>query len=329
MQTTRNLQRSATEALGQASFAPGRLMLLYAGISAALLLLFSTVDFFLQRQIAQTGGLSGLGIRSVLTTISTVLSQGVNIAMPFWTIGYLSASLQMGRRLPFSGSTLLDGFRNAGPVFRLMLLKGLAFFLPALACFYPAMMIFLLTPFSEALTQAITPLLSESSDFQAIVDNEAFLAAVDESTLPAMLIFLGLYLLVCIPLFYRLRLADLALMENPQAGAMAAIRKSFVLTRRNCSRLVKMDLSYWWYYALTAIILVVAYGDVLAPYFGISLPMDQQTAFFVFYDVYLLAQFALRLWMMNRVQVSYVLLYDDLVPSQPVRRAAGHMPWNV
>ena len=329
MQTTRKLKNAALEALHQSVYPPYRLMLLYAGISAGLLLLFSSIDFFLQLQIEQTSGLGGIGLRSVLSTISTILTQGVNLAMPFFAIGYLSVSLQMARRQSFSGSTLLDGFRNIGPVFRLMLLKYLLFFLPAMVCFYPAMMIFLMTPFSSNLTQVITPLLSETADLQALLESEAVLAAVEESVLPAILIFLGLYLLVCIPIFYRLRLADLALMEDPKAGAMAAIRKSFALTRRNCSRLLKMDLSYWWYYLLTVIITVIAYGDMLAPYFGISLPMDAQTAFFAFYIVYLLAQFALRMWAMNRVQVSYVLLYDDLKPYQPNQQPANRMPWNV
>lgn len=329
MQTTQKLKQSANDALAQAPFAPNRLMLLYAGISAAVLLFFTIVTYLLQMQIDQTGGLGGIGLRSVLSTISTVLSQGINLAMPFFAIGYLSASLQMARRLPFSGSSLLDGFRSAGPVFRLMLLKGLLLLLPALFCFYPAMMIFLLTPFADSLTQTITPLLGETPDFQALLDNEAVIAAVEESTMPAMLIFLGLYLLVCIPLFYRLRLAELALMENPKAGAMAAIRKSIALTRRNCIRLLKMDISYWWYYLLTAVISVIAYGDVIAPYLGIYLPMNSQTAFFAFYIVYLAAQFGLRMWMMNRVQVSYVLLYDDLTLYQPFRRTNSHMPWNV
>ena len=329
MQSTHKLKQSASDALAQAAYPPGRLMLLYAGISASVLLFFTIITYLLQTQIDKTGGLSGIGLRSVLSTISTLLSQGINLAMPFFAIGYLSASLQMARSLPFSGSTVLDGFRNAGPVFRLMLAKGLLFLLPALACFYPAMLIFLMTPFSAALTEVIMPLLNEASDFQALLDNPEVIAAVEESTLPAMLIFLGLYLLVCIPLFYRLRLAELALMENPKAGAMAAIRKSFALTRRNCNRLLKLDLGYWWYYLLTAIISVIAYGDVLAPYLGICLPMSRQSTFFAFYILYLLAQFALRMWTMNRVQVSYVLLYDDLTPYQPFRRPASHMPWDV
>lgn len=329
MQTTRKLKKAAQEAMEQAAYPPNRLILLYAGISAALLLLFSAIDFLLQMQIEQTGGLGGIGLRSVLSTISTILTQGINLAMPFFTIGYLSASLQMARCQSFSGSTLLDGFRNIGPVFRLMLLKSLLFFLLAMICFYPAMMIFLMTPLSSALTQVVMPLLSDASDLQAMLDNEAVITAVEESTFPAMLIFLALYLLVCVPIFYRLRLADLALMENPNAGAMAALRKSFALTRHNCSRLLKMDLSYWWYYLLTAVTLVIAYGDMLAPYLGISLPMEAQTAFFVFYILYLLAQFALRIWTLNRVQVSYVLLYDDLAPYQPNQRPANRMPWNV
>lgn len=329
MLSTQKLKQSANDALAQAAYPPGRLMLLYAGISASVLLVVTIVTYLLQMQIDKTGGLSGIGLRSVLSTASALLSQGVNLIIPFFAIGYLSASLQMARKLSFSGSTLLDGFRCAGPVFRLMLAKGLLLLLPGMVCFYPAMLIFLMTPFSDALTEAITPLLMESSDMQALLDNPAVIAAVEEVALPAMLIFLGLYLLVCIPLFYRLRLSELALMENPRAGAIAAIRKSIALTRRNCRRLLKLDFSYWWYYLLTAIISVIAYGDVIAPYLGVVLPMDSQTAFFAFYIIYLLAQFALRMWMMNRVQVSYVLLYDDLTLYQPFRRPVSHTPWNV
>ena len=74
MQTTQKLKQSANDALAQAPFAPNRLMLLYAGISAAVLLFFTIVTYLLQMQIDQTGGLGGIGLRSVLSTISTVLS---------------------------------------------------------------------------------------------------------------------------------------------------------------------------------------------------------------------------------------------------------------
>ena len=168
------------------------------------------------------------------------------------------------------------------------------------------------------------PMLSETTDIESLINDPAVIAAVESCVLPAVLIFLGTYLLLSIPLFYRTRLADLALMENPKAGAFAAIHKSFALTKRNCKRLLKLDLSYWWYYLLSVLVIGIASADVLFP-----LPMDANTAFLVFYVLYLLAEFALRMWTLNRVQVSYILLYDDLTPWQPARRFTDHTPWNV
>ena len=329
MRNTREIKQAANEALARASYSPGKLILLYAGISAGVLLLFTLFTFFLQTQISQTGGLGGIGLRSVLSTIDTVLTVCVNFVLPILTMGYLSAALCMVRGNPFSGSTLLDGFRHIGASIRFMILKTALFFLPAIACLYPAMMIFLLTPLSAPLEQALLPILSETADMEALLNDPAVIAAVEACAIPAVLIFLALYLLVSIPLFYRARLADLALMENPKAGAFAALRKSFALTRNNCKRLIKLDLGYWWYYLLSGVVAGIVYADALLPLFGISLPMDAKTTVLVFYVLYLVAEFALRAWMLNRVQVSYILLYDDLIPWRPVHRFSGHTPWEV
>lgn len=329
MRNTYEIKQAANDALARASYCPKKLMLFYAGISAGSVLLFTLISYFLQTQISQTGGLGGIGLRSILSTTDAVLTFCLNLALPFFTMGYLSAALCMARGTAFSAGTLLDGFRHTGAIFRFMLLKAVLFFLVAIACFYPAMLIFMMTPLSEPLAEILTPMLLESADVEALLSDPAVAAAVDSCATAVVLIFAGLYLLLSIPLFYRTRLAELALMENPKAGAFAAIRKSFALSKRNCKRLVKLDLSYWWYYLLSALVMVIAYADTLLPLLGIPLPMDAQTAFLVFYILYLLAEFALHIWMMNRVQVSYILLYDDLSPWYPVRRFAGHTPWDV
>jgi uncharacterized membrane protein len=311
------LRQEAQNRLEQAPFDPRKLVLIHSGITAGVLLLITVINFILNNQMDSAGGLGGLGTRAILGTIQTVLETASTIAMPFWSMGYLFAVMGWMRREAVSFRTLFSGFRYLGPVLRLQLVKYLLFGGLAMICFYPAMIIFMITPLANPLVEAIEPLVTTMTDPNLLLAEPAVAAAVSKATVPMLIIFVVLFLVVAAPMFYKLRMGEFALIENPRMGAFAALRKSRRLMRGNCISLLRLDLSFWWFYVLEVLLAVVCYGDVILPILGIQLPFSSTVAFFLFYLLNLGGQVALYWWKKNSVMTTYAVAYEALDKAAP------------
>ena len=311
------LSQEAQNRLEQAPFDPGKLILIHSGITAGVLLLLTVINFILDNQMDSAGGLSGLGTRAILGTIQTVLETVNTIAMPFWSMGYLFAVMGWIHREPVNFRTLCSGFRYFGPVLRLHLVKYLLFGGVAAICFYPAMIIFLLTPLANPLVEAIEPLMTTMTDPQLLLSEPTVAAAVSKATAPMLAIFMAVFLVAAAPMFYKLRMGEFALIENPRMGAFAALRKSRRLMRGNCISLLQLDLSFWWFYVLEVLLTVVCYADMLLPMVGIQLPFSSTVAFFLFYLLNLGGQVALYWWKKNSVMTTYAVAYEVLDKAAP------------
>lgn len=302
------LKAAASEAL---SCAPNqnRLVLLWAGIGTALPLLISALTYLLEYQIADTGGLSGIGLRSVLSTIQSLLSFSSSILLPFWTLGYTFVTLQFARRESVRDSSLLEGFRRFGPILRLILLEALIYAVICIICIQAVSTILSFTPLSAPVYQVLES--SQQMLLSGVVD-EGVLQAIAEAMIPIFIISGIVCVIVLIPVAYRLRLAALCIMDTPGCGALQAIRASFRLMRHNSFALSRLDLSFWWFYLIRVLVSVLCYGDVLLPLIGVTLPFSYGVSFFIFYIAALLVQFFLLYTANNKVQTTYALFYDTL-----------------
>ena len=119
-----------------------------------------------------------------------------------------------------------------------------------------------------------------------------------------------------------LKATGLAVLSAAAAGALAALRDSRMMTKGNRWNLFRLDLSMWWYYAAVLASAAVAYGDQLLPALGISLPLSDTAAYFVFLGVYLAVIFVIYYFLRNRVEVTYALAYDSLRPREPENNGA-------
>jgi uncharacterized membrane protein len=285
------------------------------------MLLVAVLDYVLSGQIENTGGLSGLGTRSVLTTVQSILQMVQMAVLPFWEIGYLYAAMKMAVKEPAEPGTLLEGFRRFGPLFRIMLLKGLIFLVLGFVCTYVATQIFVMTPLSTPMLEAMAPVLNDPTLMESAAGEEALMQVVDQALDDAMLpllIITGILLcLVYIPISYRLRLVNYSVLENPREGALVAFRRSFRLMRGNCLEMFLLDLSFWWYYLLQILINLVCYGDLILSLAGVSLPWSGELSFFLFYILALAGQFVLYFLARNKVEVTYVTAYHVLSPYRP------------
>ena len=312
----RPLKARSAAALEHASFDHRKLILLHTGISSAVLLILAVINLILQNQIAGTVGLAGLGTRAVLETIQTILQVAVSLAMPFWEFGYFFMVLRLERGENASFSTLLGGFRCFAPMLRLMILNGLIYTVIAFTVLYPSMMIFIASPLSNAYMNALEPLVISGAavDPTALMQDSAMVEALYAGLKPMLAVFGVLFLLIAAPVFYRLRLTQFALADHPEEGARKAIGKSFRLMKRNSLKLFKLDLSFWWFYALQAVMAVICYGDMIAPMLGITLPFSADAAYLIFYCANLIGQLLLFWYSKNYVMATYAAVYDSLDP---------------
>lgn len=313
----RKLKAAAEDALFSAVNA-NKLVLIWAAVSAALPLLVSILNFILDSQIAQTGGLSGIGLRSVLTTIQSGLSNLISFLLPFWNLGYTAVVLCFARREQAEFTTLLTGFRRFGPALRLYLLKAFLLVILCIACFYAGITLLSVTPLADPvwaiLEQGQDMLLTGAMD-------EALLNRTAQAMMPMFLICLGLCLIIALPVFYRLRLAEFCVLDASHRSGWMAMQESRRLMHRNCLHLLRLDLSFWWFYLAQLLLSVLCYGDVILPMLGIALPFNEDVAYFVFYIAALFAQFALFYCCSNRVQTAYATFYSALL--SPIEEENG------
>lgn len=301
----RGLKAAARESLADASYDPRKLILIHTGVMVALSLVLALLDYVLEQQIGQTGGLSGVGLRSILQTLQTVLLAGQMVALVFWQISYIHVGLQISRGEPAGPKSLLEGFRQFGPVVRLRLITGLLYGGLIFFCVYAASFVFTLTPMANPLVEAY-----------GIGTEEAMLLAMEEIMLPLMGILTVFLLVAVVPYYYRLRLAEYALMDDPKAGAMMAIRKSRMMMHHNRIKLLKLDLSFWWFYLCEVLVMVVAYGDYILPMFGYQLPWSDTVSYYIFLVLSYLFQLALYWWRGNEVRITYAKFYEALLPEE-------------
>lgn len=326
----RALKESANQVLGAAEYPPRRLVLLHTGAMLLLSLLLTVVNFALQKLIDGAGGLSGIGTRTMLSTAQSVLNVLGAVILPFWQMGYLFAAIRTARRQQASPLELTEGFRRFGPILRLSLLKGALFLGLGIACFYLCSGIFFFTPFAAPVLPLLEPLINTAPQDAAMLLDEAAMAAIVKALIPLYVIFAVIYAAVALPMYYRLRMADYVIMDGENHSALLALRDSWRMMRGSRAALLRIDLSFWWYYGLEALTVLVCYADVLLGLTGITLPISADAAYFLCFALSLTGQLGLYYWAKAKTAVTYAAAYDSLRFAQPPqpKPVPKNLPWN-
>lgn len=308
------MMEAAPEKLARAS-QEKKIVLIYVGILAGLSVVLTLASQILGSQIDQAGGLSNLGLRSTLLTVNNFLPLVQMVLSLCLALGYRSAMLRIARGQAATPQGLRLGFDRFWLLLRTTLLKGMIYLAVAFACSYLASFLFLLTPLSRRAMDVLLPVASQMTSISTMpVIDDAVIAQLMPAMAPMILIFVGLFALLAIPIALRYRMSDFVIIDKPGTGAFAALRASRSMMRGNCMNLVKVDLHLWWYYAGMLLCQLLCYGNVLLPMVGISLPFSPQVSFYLFYVLYLGAQFALTYFFSNRVAVTYALAYEAIRP---------------
>lgn len=306
------IHEAAGHALDRAPYTK-KAVIIYTAVCCGLSLLATIVSAFLSDRISGTGGLSSMGLRAILSTGQSVLPMVQLIVSACLGLGYHILMLTITRGYDTTPRTLLQGFRHFGPLLRSMLLQGFVYCGLAFVATYGSSFLFLMTPLSVNFTKIMEPLVSSMTVLDnGIMLDETTLLAASEAMLPMFWILIPVFLALFIPVFYGFRMVDFCLAEDPRKGALAAMRKSRFLMRRNRLALFRLDLTMWWYYAGSALVTLLCYGDVLLPMAGVQFPWSATVSFYLFYLLSIALQILVNYFAMNRVYAAYAVAYDAL-----------------
>ena len=311
------LHRQAAERLRAANYCPRRWVLIHTAVSLGASLVVALLSLLLSQMVANTGGLSGIGTRSMLQTIQASLELAVMVALPFWNISLIRASLEWVRGRDATPDTFFAGFRRFGPVLRVKILTLALFMGVTILVSNVGTVLFMLTPYAEPLMKSMEPLIQDTGYFSPdlLLTDEA-MAQIGSAAVPLLVFFGVLLAAVAIPVWYRVRFADYVVMEGDRARV--SMLTSFHITKRKCLSVFKLDLSFWWFYLLQALSVALCYGDSILALLGVALPISAELAYVLFYALGAGCQ-TLLLWKYQaHISATYALAYESLlVPLEP------------
>ena len=296
----------------------GKILLIFNGILLALCLIITGGSYLLDDMMANSGGLGAIGKRTMIQTIQRVLPFINLIAMMILELGMWNAMLRIGRGQYTSPQSLKMGISRFFPWLRFQLLEVIGLIAIGSVLMFVAMAIFFMTPLAKPAMELMLPLATQYPDSAALAEammaDEAMLMSVYDSLMPMYIILAVLMLIAWLPISYRLRVANLIILDDPTAGAFKALIRSFRQTKICWKWYVRLDLSFWWYYVLLVLTAGLNYLDKLLAAIGSPLPMGATAASLLSYGLYLVAQLALYYYLRPKVQVSTAILYDALLP---------------
>lgn len=310
----RELKHTAAQRLDQASDA-NKIILIYALLNAVPAILVTVITFCLDLQVDQLGGLSHMGTRSILTTISAVLPMVLNMALLCLELGLLAAMIRIGRGMYTSVQTLRAGIPRFWAMIRTNLLLYGIMFVFGMGAFYLSTLVFVMLPVSNEAMEIMLPLLNAADPVAMIME-----AGLEDQLMNALTalfaIFAIVFLVLAAPQLYYYRMANYVLLHNPRAGAMYALRESKKMMRGNRLALLKIDLSLWWYYGLIALAVAVCYGEPILAFFGVRLSMPYAASFFLFYGLSMVILFGTNILFRGKVGVIYAMVFDAIRPKE-------------
>ena len=302
------LKKKASNRL-QSGNDPKKVVLVYAGIVALSSLVVTVVQDLLDGQISQTGGIQNIGTRSMLTTADTVLTIAQLLLVMCLTLGYTGSMLRIARGQYASPNSLKAGGERIWVLLRTRLLQMLIMTAAAFALCFLVVNVCLLTPLSNRMIAVMGTVSAE-----ALLADDLALMGLYSAMLPIMLI----YLVALVPLLWYFsctyRMVDYLLIDRSQLGAFGVLRESRRMMQGNMKMMLRVDLSFWWYYLLQALVSVLVYLNMVLAPFAIGLPPE--VLYWGTVVLYLAADFALRYFFSNKVAVTYALFYDSLCPKQ-------------
>ncbi len=259
-----NIQNLKQQAAARLDDHAHRLTLIHSAIAGGVSLLIAAIGYILSVQANTTGGLAGIGSRSMLLTAQTVLSYCFVLLLPFWNLGYIYTSLGFARQKSTTIGSLAEGFRRFQPALRMMILRTALILGICYLCLMASSILYMLSPWSEQLFLSM-----EQIPMDAATIDMATVESLMPMLIPVYVLFGVLLCVFLVPYLYRLRLTDFLIVDTA-TGARDAFRRSAKAMKGNRFAFFKLDISFWWYFLLLGVANTVAWGDSLLSLMGIQ-----------------------------------------------------------
>lgn len=319
IRTRRELKTFAAQRLTHAP-QEKKIVAIYSGLALAVTAFSLILSYVLDLRISQSGGLSNMGSRAVLSAIQMMLPLAQSVILTCLEVGYLSTMLRIARGQYASPNGLRLGFDRFWVLLRASIFQGLVYSGIGFLCIYLSTYIFLLTPLSSEAMEILMPLVSDTtilSSGTGLVLEDAVYAQLLSAMTPMVILCGVIYAIAALPVLYGYRMVNFLIIDKPAMGAMRALKESRRIMKHNRVALFRLDLSLWPYYLALLVATLLGYGDQILPMLGIPLPISGEAAYFLSYAIYLAAQFAVFYFLRNPLEVSYALAYDSIKPEEP------------
>jgi len=225
--------------------------------------------------------------------------------------------LRVARGQFASPNTLRLGFDRFWALLRMTLVRALILMAIGTAAAYAGAMLYMLTPLSKPVMDLLLPLMEDASILSTgLVIDDALYEQLTSVMWPAVLICMAAFFAAVIPMAYQYRMAEYVLIDKPALGAIAVLRESRMMMRRNRFSLFLLDIKQFPYYLAILAATVIGYGDTIAAILGIPLPIPAEIAYLLFTAAYLGLLLLIYTQMRNRVETVYALAYDAIRPPE-------------
>ena len=316
IRNTSEIKKAALRRLRDADQAK-RVAAIYAALTLGVSVLVMIANLVLNLMIEQAAGLGGMSRRTVLISLQTILPV---ISVPITLcleLGYQAAMLRVARGQYVSPQSLRLGFDRFWVLLRCVALECLMLLAVCMGSIYLGCLIFMLSPFSQQAVALMQPMMENATllNPQAAMDSGLY-DQILGAMLPAFEICILLATVLGAIVLFRYRLAHFVIIDKPGIPAMAALRESRKMLKGNCGKLLRLDVSLWWYYAAGLLASLLCYADMLLPMLGVSLPWSDTVSYYLFFALYLAAQFGVYYFLRNRAETAYAIAYDSLRPKQ-------------
>ena len=310
------------------------LVLLHTGVTVGAAFVIMLLQYLLAEGIGNTGGLSGMGMRSVLETAQLVLQWANTLLLPFWSLGFLYVALLWAREAQADKRDLLAGFHRVGPYLGLMLNRAILTILVLVVSINISSVIYMMTPAADRILELAESFgnTDQMYDYLYSLDMEQIMVLL-RSMIPMMVIGCVLASVLLIPLLYRFRMGEYVILDQKGIRGIGAMILSAALLRRRRWQLFKLDLRFWWYYGLKLLCTVLLYGDMILETVGVVLPVGSGMAYVLTYVLYLGGLFAVEISFRPRVETAYACAYEQLKEMNPIEQKIvpvkpQDMPWD-
>lgn len=264
IQNYRDIRARADKTLSYTPWDVKKTVLLFGGIPMIISLVLNCIDLALST-MADGGGIAGLQVYGMLSTVSTVLWTAANIFQLLWAPAISYCGLMLLREQNPYPKGLTQGFKKWKPLIRLYVLFMLLFFLVSMAL--STVIASVAAPFMPGLMKIAAAMPQTEAELLAYMESMPTEELI-EAMMPIMILYLVALIAVAVPFIYRARLSFLLVLDEENIGARQALRFSFQLTRGSCWQLFRLDLSYWWYYLLVLLCGSISYLQLLPVFEG-------------------------------------------------------------